>query len=179
MSTSSHFKVHISENLNPPQCIEKRNISNISLVFIHIIRYEDGTYSFEKDNEIIYTDKNLEIIPEPIKENSKGNWLDSILKDDREEEAPHKEDKPTNNWNETKDNYRLVHIKYSAAVVDRDNFVILKDDHKTYGHLISIREGMVRTWKGDNFGFVNLRKGEYQEPIFNYIWDFSEGLAAA
>ena len=158
--------------------IEKSGAYIVEPEFDYITSYEDGSYSFEKNNEIIYTDHNFEIISEPIKENSKDNWLDSILKDDCEEEAIHKEDKPTNNCNETKDNYRLVHIKYSAAVVDRDNFVILKDDHETYGDLISVREGMVRTRKDDNFGFVNLRKGEYQEPIFNYIWDFSEGLAA-
>ena len=59
-----------------------------------------------------------------------------------------------------------------------DNNVVLQDDFDTYGQLISISEDMVITQKGDNFGFVNIQSGEYHEPIFNYIWDFSEGLAA-
>ena len=157
--------------------IEKRGAYVVEPEFDRIRRHDDGSYSLEKNNEIIYTDKNFEIISEPIKENSKDNWLDSILKDDCEEEAPHKKDKPTNNWNETKDNYRLIRRNYYSAVIDKDNKVVVKDDFETIGQIISLSEGMARIIKGENFGFVNCRSSLYLDPIFNYIWDFSEGMA--
>lgn len=160
--------------------IDKSGAYIVEPDFDKIRRYEDGTYSFEKDNEVIYTNQNFDIIPEPVKEDSKDSWLDSILKDDdREEEANPEQNEEANKRPETVGNYKLLKNRFPSVVLDKDNNVVLKDDVDTYGQLISISEEMVRTQKGDNFGFVIIPNGEYREPIFNYLWDFSEGLAAA
>lgn len=184
--------------------IEKSGAYIVEPEFDNIRRNEDGSYRFEKDSEVAYTDNSFNIIPEPIapkfiipeptipepatpepansdsieNDDDSDSWIESLLREDNDEEEAQKQDEDTQTANESDEDYKLRRGMVST-VVDKNNNVILKDDFETYGQLIFISEGMVITQKGDDFGFVNCKLGEYHEPIFDYIWRFSEGLAAA
>lgn len=41
----------------------------------------------------------------------------------------------------------------------------------------SVNEDMARIMKGESFGFVDCMTGRMITPIYNYVWDFSNGLA--
>lgn len=41
----------------------------------------------------------------------------------------------------------------------------------------SVKEDMARIMKGERFGFADCKEDRVIEPIFDYVWDFSKGLA--
>ena len=41
----------------------------------------------------------------------------------------------------------------------------------------SVNEEMARVRKGEDFGFADCRSGNRIAPVFDYVWDFSNGLA--
>lgn len=160
--------------------IEKNGTYIVEPEYSDIIRYKDSSHIvFKKKDKEIHTDYKLNIIDDPSNDDELS-WIDSILNNERKETIVSQKQNSIATFQSTKswNNYKIIMNGCKSAVTDKDGNVILKDNYEAYGHIISINEGMVRTQKGDNFGFIDCKKLEYLEPVFDYVRDFSEGLAA-
>ena len=61
------------------------------------------------------------------------------------------------------------------GIIDTEGHTVVESRHEyIFG---DISEGMARIQQVESFGFANCRNGNIIAPVFNYVYEFSEGLA--
>ncbi|MDY4650564.1 MAG: WG repeat-containing protein, partial [Muribaculaceae bacterium] len=61
------------------------------------------------------------------------------------------------------------------GVIDKSGHIVVEP---AYDYVFGdISEGMSRIQQVESFGFANCRNGNIIAPVFNYVYEFSEGLA--